>query len=63
MFSVTYTGMNFFPLCTATVCPTNSGRIVARRDSDKLRGLIFHRTRDRHIARCLNCTRTRKFSW
>src|SRR5581483_4525540 len=32
MFSVTYTGMNFFPLCTAIVCPTNSGRIVARRD-------------------------------
>src|SRR5262245_6276591 len=32
MFSVTYTGMNFFPLCTAMVCPTNSGRIVERRD-------------------------------
>src|SRR5690242_11508281 len=32
MFSVTYTGMNFFPLCTAMVCPTNSGRIVDRRD-------------------------------
>src|SRR5215470_14246244 len=32
MFSVTYTGMNFFPLCTATVWPTNSGRIVERRD-------------------------------
>src|ERR1039457_1446531 len=31
MFSVTYTGMNFFPLCTATVCPTNSGRMVDRR--------------------------------
>src|ERR1035437_7480137 len=24
--------MNFFPLCTATVCPTNSGRMVDRRD-------------------------------
>src|SRR5437763_16129599 len=24
--------MNFFPLCTAIVCPTNSGRIVERRD-------------------------------
>src|SRR6516164_6193730 len=24
--------MNFFPLCTAMVCPTNSGRIVERRD-------------------------------
>src|SRR5581483_765791 len=32
MFSVTYTGMNFFPLCTAMVCPTNSGRMVDRRD-------------------------------
>src|SRR5512139_530810 len=24
--------MNFFPLCTATVCPTNSGAITERRD-------------------------------
>src|SRR6185369_3667769 len=32
MFSVTYTGMNFFPLCTANVCPTISGMIVERRD-------------------------------
>src|SRR5712692_9108691 len=32
MFSVTYTGMNFFPLCTASVWPTNSGRMVERRD-------------------------------
>src|SRR5215510_14811613 len=32
MFSVTYTGMNFLPLCTARVWPTNSGRIVDRRD-------------------------------
>src|SRR5690242_8549639 len=32
MFSVTYTGMNFLPLCTPIVCPTNSGRIVERRD-------------------------------
>src|SRR5690349_21273850 len=32
MFSVTYTGMNFLPLCTAIVWPTNSGRIVERRD-------------------------------
>src|SRR5207302_2396568 len=31
MFSVTYTGMNFRPLCTARVCPTNSGAIVDRR--------------------------------
>src|SRR6202020_2157481 len=26
------TGMNFFPLCTASVWPINSGRIVERRD-------------------------------
>ena len=32
MFSVTYTGMNFFPLCTASVCPTISGITVDRRD-------------------------------
>jgi len=31
MFSVMYTGMNFFPLCTARVWPTNSGEIVERR--------------------------------
>src|SRR5215467_9582248 len=32
MFSVTYTGMNFFPLCTASVWPTISGTTVERRD-------------------------------
>ena len=32
MFSVTYTGMNFRPLCTAMVCPTISGITVERRD-------------------------------
>ena len=32
MFSVRYTGMNFFPLCTAIVCPTISGITVERRD-------------------------------
>ena len=32
MFSVTYTGMNFFPLWTASVWPTMSGRTVERRD-------------------------------
>src|SRR4051812_2734374 len=32
MFSVTYTGMNFFPLCTASMWPTNSGITVERRD-------------------------------
>ena len=30
MFSVTYTGMNFFPLCTAIVRPTISGSTVER---------------------------------
>src|SRR5210317_723221 len=28
MFSVTYTGMNLFPLCTAMVWPTKSGEIT-----------------------------------
>src|SRR5271154_1644451 len=32
MFSVMYTGMNFFPLWTASVWPINSGRMVDRRD-------------------------------
>src|SRR5262245_34131589 len=32
IFSVTYTGTNRLPLCTAIVCPTISGRIVERRD-------------------------------
>ncbi len=32
MFSVTNTGTNFRPLCTAKVCPTKSGRTVLRRD-------------------------------
>src|SRR5207237_2721679 len=32
MFSVMYTGMNFFPLCTAMVWPTISGIMVERRD-------------------------------
>ena len=32
MFSVTYTGMNFLPLCTASVWPTISGITVERRD-------------------------------
>src|SRR2546422_5716750 len=30
MFSVTYTGTNLLPLCTANVWPTNSGRMVLR---------------------------------
>ena len=32
MFSVTYTGINFLPLCTAMVWPTISGMMVERRD-------------------------------
>src|SRR5262245_37705644 len=32
MFSVTYTGTNLRPLCTASVCPTISGTTVERRD-------------------------------
>src|SRR5271169_6273534 len=32
MFSVMYTGINFFPLWTASVCPMKSGKIVERRD-------------------------------
>src|SRR6478736_3343597 len=32
MFSVTKTGMNLRPLCTANVCPTRSGMMVERRD-------------------------------
>src|SRR5262249_6147830 len=32
MFSVTKTGRNFLPLCTAKVRPTISGRMVDRRD-------------------------------
>ena len=32
MFSVTYTGMNLFPLWTAKVWPTNSGSTVLARD-------------------------------
>src|SRR6478672_8039419 len=32
MFSVAYTGMNLYPLCTANVCPTKSGMTVLARD-------------------------------
>src|SRR5215813_881801 len=41
MFSVTYTGMNFLPLCTAMVCPTISGEIVERRDQVRMTFLSF----------------------
>src|SRR5438445_9038733 len=39
MFSVTYTGVNFFPLCTAMVCPTISGTMVER--LDQVRSTFF----------------------
>jgi hypothetical protein len=41
MFSVTYTGMNFFPLCTAKVWPTMSGVIVERRDQVRITFFSF----------------------
>ena len=41
MFSVMYTGMNFFPLCTASVCPTISGITVERRDQVLMTFLSF----------------------
>src|SRR6185369_15822665 len=31
MFSVAEVGLNILPLCTASVCPTNSGNTVQRR--------------------------------
>src|SRR5271156_837445 len=39
MFSVTYTGINFLPLCTAMVCPTISGTTVDR--LDQVRNTFF----------------------
>src|SRR3569623_1861275 len=33
--------MNFLPLCTATVWPTNSGKIVERRDHERTTFLSF----------------------
>jgi len=41
MFSLTYTGMNCFPLWIATVCPTNSGEIVERRAKRKSQGIYY----------------------
>ena len=43
MFSVMYTGMNFFPLCTAIVCPTISGITVDRRDQVLMTFFSFSR--------------------
>src|ERR1700679_2528986 len=41
MFSVTYTGTNFLPLCTAIVCPIMSGCTVERRDHVRTTFLSF----------------------
>src|SRR5438477_1743674 len=41
MFSVTNTGTNFRPLCTAKVRPTASGAIVERRDQVRMTFLLF----------------------
>src|SRR5215467_4959187 len=41
MFSVTYTGMNLRPLCTAMVWPTKSGWMVERRDQVRRTFLSF----------------------
>jgi hypothetical protein len=41
MFSVTKTGTNFLPLCTATVNPTISGKIVERLDQVFITCLLF----------------------
>src|SRR5262249_46174013 len=41
MFSVTNTGTNFRPLCTANVRPTASGAIVERRDQVRMTFLLF----------------------
>ena len=49
MFSVTYTGMNFFPLCTAIVWPTNSGRMVERRDQVRTTFFSFVAVQRRHL--------------
>jgi len=43
MFSVTYTGMNFLPLCTASVCPSISGTTVDRRDHVRVTRLSLAR--------------------
>src|SRR6476620_5272739 len=39
--SVTYTGMNLLPLCTANVCPTKSGVIVDLRDHVFITPFLF----------------------
>src|SRR5437016_4272299 len=41
MFSVTNTGTNFLPLCTANVSPTASGAIVERRDHVRMTFLLL----------------------
>src|SRR5258708_19170719 len=41
MFSVTNTGTNFLPLCTANVRPTASGAMVERRDHVRMTFLLL----------------------
>src|SRR5690606_37285683 len=41
IFSVTYTGMNLLPLCTANVWPTKSGEIMDRRDQVLITDFLF----------------------
>jgi len=41
MFSVTNTGTNVLPLCTAIVCPTMSGTIIEARDQVLITDLRF----------------------
>src|SRR4029453_1942397 len=41
MFSVTNTGTNLRPLCTANVSPTASGAIVERRDQVRMTFLLL----------------------
>ena len=49
MFSVTYTGMNFFPLCTAIVWPTISGITVERRDQVLMTFFSLAAVHDLHL--------------
>src|SRR5437667_324154 len=56
MFSVMYTGMNFLPLWTARVWPTNSGTMVERRD--QVLSTFFCRCRLSSSTRCSSLSST-----
>src|SRR5437870_4135204 len=56
MFSVMYTGMNFLPLWTARVWPTNSGTMVERRD--QVLSTFFWRCRLSSSTRCSSLSST-----